>query len=146
MKAKQSPMLVNTADASTGIITPIQYARTADGKIDLGAYKNKRGQIKENNLTINVKIVDARRRYGHLDLKVMPISGEGEVWVERKNISIEDDPALSQNAAPKKDKEVRISIPRTAKTAEAAKTTGIPAIEDLRTLIGKIIAEERANS
>lgn len=95
-KAKQSPMLVNTAK-SDGIITPIKYARTKDGKIDLDAYKNKKGQIKENNLTINVKILDSRVRYGHLDLKVTPLNGEGEVWVERKNILIENDPAMTKN-------------------------------------------------
>ncbi|NQW60606.1 hypothetical protein HQ459_07455 [bacterium] len=95
-KAKQSPMLVNTADAADGIITPITYARTKDGKINLAAYKNKKGQIKENNLTINVKILESRVRYGHLDLKVTPLNGEGEVWVERKNILIESDPADTQ--------------------------------------------------
>lgn len=95
-KAKQSPMLVNTAK-SDGIITPIKYARTKDGKIDLDAYKNKKGQIKENNLTINVKILDSRVRYGHLDLKVTPLNGEGEVWVERKNILIENDPAMTKS-------------------------------------------------
>lgn len=93
-KAKQSPMIVNTA-LTDGIITPIKYARTKDGKIDFGAYKGKKGRIKENNLTIDVKIIDARRRYGHLDLRVTPISGEGEVWVERKNIFIENDPAMT---------------------------------------------------
>lgn len=95
-KPKQSPMLVNTAKTD-GIITPISYARTKDGKIDLAAYKNKKGQIKENNLTINVKILESRVRYGHLDLKVTPLNGEGEVWVERKNILIEKDPAMTEN-------------------------------------------------
>jgi hypothetical protein len=95
-KAKQSPMLVNTANAD-GIITPIKYARTKDGKINLAAYKNKKGQIKENNLTINVKILESRVRYGHLDLKVTPLNGEGEVWVERKNILIESDPAMTKD-------------------------------------------------
>ena len=95
-KAKQSPMLVNTASAD-GIITPIKYARTKDGKINLAAYKNKKGQIKENNLTINVKILESRVRYGHLDLKVTPLNGSGEVWVERKNILIESDPAMTKN-------------------------------------------------
>ena len=95
-KAKQSPMLVNTAK-SDGIITPIKYARTKDGKIDLSAYRGKKGKIEENNLTINVKILESRVRYGHLDLKVTPLNGEGEVWVERKNILIEKDPAMTEN-------------------------------------------------
>lgn len=92
-KAKQSPMLVNTANAEDGIITPIKYARTKEGRINLPAYKGKKGQVKENNLLINVKILDSRVRFGHLDLKVTPLDGSGEVWVERKNILIEKDPA-----------------------------------------------------
>ena len=42
-----------------------------------------------------MKIINARRRFGHLDLLVIPTSGTGEVWVERKNIQIINDPALS---------------------------------------------------
>ena len=47
-------------------------------------------------MTVNVKIVDARRRFGHLDLLVVPVSGSGEVWVERKNIEIFNDPATTR--------------------------------------------------
>ena len=92
MEKKQGPYLVNTA-AVGETNTPIKYARTKDGKINLAAYKGKKGQIIENNLNINVKILDARTRYGHLDLKVTPLAGRGEVWVERKNIQIDNDPA-----------------------------------------------------
>jgi hypothetical protein len=86
--------LVNTADIE-GAVTPIKYARTPDGKIDYKAYCGLTGSIKANGLTINVRIVDARRRYGHLDLQVTPIDGAGTVWVERKNIVINEDPANS---------------------------------------------------
>jgi len=86
--------LVNTADIE-GAVTPIKYARTPDGKIDYKAYCGLTGSIKANGLTINVRIVDARRRYGHLDLQVTPIDGADTVWVERKNIIINDDPANS---------------------------------------------------
>jgi hypothetical protein len=86
--------LVNTADIE-GAVTPIKYARTPDGKIDYKAYCGLTGSIKANGLTINVRIVDARRRYGHLDLQVTPIDGAGTVWVERKNIIINEDPANS---------------------------------------------------
>lgn len=91
-RQQQGPLLVNTPDIGAEK-THIRYARTKDGKINLGAYKGKKGRIVENNLTINVKILEARTRYGHLDLKVSPIAGEGEVWVERKNIQIDNDPA-----------------------------------------------------
>jgi hypothetical protein len=86
--------LVNTADIE-GAVTPIKYARTPDGKIDYKAYCGLTGSIKANGLTVNVRIVDARRRYGHLDLQVTPIDGADTVWVERKNIVINDDPANS---------------------------------------------------
>lgn len=134
MKTKQSPMLVNTADAATGIITPIKYAKTKDGKIDLAAYKGKSGRIKENNLTIDVTIVDARRRYGHLDLNVTPLSGSGNVWVERKNIEIDDDPAFNQTSPTMK---VEIEL--------ASENAGHSvALEDLRELVAKMVAEERS--
>jgi hypothetical protein len=86
--------LVNTADIE-GAVTPIKYARTPDGKIDYKAYCGLTGSIKANGLTVNVRIVDARRRYGHLDLQVTPTDGADTVWVERKNIVINDDPANS---------------------------------------------------
>jgi len=86
--------LVNTADIE-GAVTPIKYGRTPDGKIDYKAYCGLTGSIKANGLTINVRIVDARRRYGHLDLQVTPIDGADTVWVERKNIVINEDPANS---------------------------------------------------
>ena len=86
--------LVNTADIE-GAVTPIKYARTPDGKIDYKAYCGLTGSIKANGLTVNVRIVDARRRYGHLDLQVTPMDGADTVWVERKNIVINDDPANS---------------------------------------------------
>jgi len=86
--------LVNTADIE-GAVTPIKYARTPDGKIDYKAYCGLTGSIKANGLTVNVRIVDARRRYGHLDLQVTPMDGADTVWVERKNITIKDDPANS---------------------------------------------------
>ena len=37
-------------------------------------------------LTIGVRIKDARVRFGHIDLLVQPLEGEGEVWVEKHRI------------------------------------------------------------
>ena len=71
-----------------------RYALTPDGKIDYEAYKGLDGAIEENGLTIDVRVVDARRRYGHLDLLVVPKSGSGERWIERKNIILLQDPAV----------------------------------------------------
>lgn len=79
-----------------GYLESVTYARTAEGKIDYKAYKNLKGIIHEKGLSIAVRIIDARRRYGHLDLKVTPLKGAGETWVERKNIVIPNDPALEK--------------------------------------------------
>lgn len=132
-KPKQSPMLVNTAKTD-GIITPISYARTKDGKIDLAAYKNKKGQIKENNLTINVKILESRVRYGHLDLKVTPVAGHGEVWVERKNILIENDPGMTKN-------ENSLAARKFASDHESRKVDQVSglSVEELKSMIAALI-------
>jgi hypothetical protein len=135
MKTNQSPRLVNTADPKTGIVTPINYARTSDGKIDLDAYKGKYGQVVENNLTIDVKIVDARRRYGHLDLKVTPLSGSGQVWVERKNIEIHDDPATT-------NKKSSLSTKKNMKVEVPGKDKALT-IDELQGLISTILSENR---
>jgi hypothetical protein len=41
-------------------------------------------------LRFAVLILDARSRYGHLDYKVTPISGEGETWHADSNITVLD--------------------------------------------------------
>lgn len=71
-----------------------RYALTPDGKINYEAYKGLDGTIHENGLNIEVRVVDARRRYGHLDLLVVPKAGSGERWTERKNIVLYEDPAI----------------------------------------------------
>lgn len=65
-----------------------QYKRRPDGKIDLESYVGLNGTITENGLTIEVAIVAARTRYGHLDLNVIPKAGTGNRWVEYKNLTI----------------------------------------------------------
>jgi hypothetical protein len=69
--------------------------RTEDGKVDTNAYLNLTGTITQDGLTVEVKTIGARTRYGHLDLEVVPVAGHGRRWVERKNIVLNDDPALS---------------------------------------------------
>lgn len=76
-----------------------KYARTPEGKIDYGAYVGLDAEITENGLTIETRIVGARARYGHLDLEVTPISGCGTRWVEYKNVSLANDPALVSEAS-----------------------------------------------
>lgn len=73
-------------------------ARTADGKVDTNAYINLEGTIEQDGLTVSVKTIGARVRYGHLDLEVVPVAGAGRRWIERKNIVLSNDPA--KNASP----------------------------------------------
>lgn len=80
-----------------------RFARTSDGRIDFDAYEGLRATTDFGPLVIEVQIIGARQRYGHLDLLCTPIAGLGERWIERKNLTINDDPAdapaeLSQDA------------------------------------------------
>lgn len=135
---QQGPLLVNTPDIGAEK-THIKYARTKDGKINLDAYKGKKGRIVENNLTINVKILEARTRYGHLDLKVTPIAGEGQVWVERKSIQIDKDPAYV------KTYEVPHSSIKSVSLDEAKALNTMNA-KELRDLVSAMVANNKQNS
>jgi len=41
-------------------------------------------------LRFAVLILDARSRYGHLDYKVTPVSGDGETWHADSNVTVLD--------------------------------------------------------
>lgn len=72
---------------------PNKYARTADGKINFEAYKGLYASVTENGMVFDVRITDARQRFGHLDLLCVPVSGSGQRWVEHKNLVFRNDPA-----------------------------------------------------
>ena len=65
------------------------YSKETTTKPDLDAYRDKIGMITVDDLLVEVKITDARLRFGHLDLLVTPVSGSGERWVEKHRISVE---------------------------------------------------------
>ena len=52
----------------------------------------KRGQLRVAGtaLTFEVQILDARNRYGNLDYKVKPMSGEGEAWHEATGLVLDN--------------------------------------------------------
>jgi hypothetical protein len=61
----------------------------SDGETpDLASYRDRTGTIAVDNLRVQVKITDARMRFGHLDLLVTPIAGEGERWIEQHRIEL----------------------------------------------------------
>ena len=72
-----------------------RFARTADGKIDFGAYRGLTATYRTGELDFEVTIVESRQRFGHLDLLITPQAGSGQRWTEFKNMSIHNDPALN---------------------------------------------------
>ena len=76
-----------------------RYALTSDGKIDYEIYKGLTASVEETGLVVDVRIVDTRRRYGHLDFLVVPVSGSGERWTEFKNVTLHNDPIAGLPAA-----------------------------------------------
>lgn len=57
-------------------------------KPDLETYRDKIGTIAVDDLRIQVKVTDARMRFGHLDLLVTPVSGTGERWIEQHRVEL----------------------------------------------------------
>lgn len=127
------PRLISTP-ATEETMKNIAYARTAEGRIDLDAYKGLNGTIESNNLKVDVKINNARVRYGHLDLNVSPVAGTGEVWIERKNIEIANDPATKAKAPVAKMKTRKI---------DESKPENASAKNDIKEMIRMMIQEER---
>jgi len=135
---KTQKNLVNTPGAD-GVISPINYMRNAKGMIDLEAYKGLEGRVTQNNLTVNVKITDARIRYGHLDLCVTPIAGEGTVWVERKNIVIPEDKSAKRKATSRIGKMSFDSD--NYNRGAVSKPSDMVSADELRAMIKALVAE-----
>jgi hypothetical protein len=57
--------------------------------LDLSEYNGRTGTIKMDALTVGVKINEARVRFGHIDLRVTPINGWGEKWIESRRVSVD---------------------------------------------------------
>ena len=55
---------------------------------ELNQYLYQPGLIHIDDMAIKVVITNARRRYGHLDLLVTPVSGTGEKWMENHKVVI----------------------------------------------------------
>lgn len=47
-----------------------------------------RGTIEVNGLTFDVIVVSRRKRYGHTDLLVTPVSGVGKRWMEKSKVAM----------------------------------------------------------
>ena len=66
----------------------ITASNTGLYETDLEIYKNRNGTIDVGGLIVAVRVTDARFRYGHIDLKVTPLSGQGERWIESGKVSL----------------------------------------------------------
>lgn len=64
------------------------YTPTKGDKPNLDDYKGRTGTIAVDDLMVEVKIADARLRFGHLDLLVTPVAGSGERWVEQHRVEV----------------------------------------------------------
>jgi hypothetical protein len=64
------------------------YTPKEGGAPDLNAYRDKVGTLAVDDLRVQVRITDARLRFGHLDLLVTPVSGTGERWIEQHRVQI----------------------------------------------------------
>ena len=56
----------------------------------LDTYNDRTGNMALGGLTFRVRVIRARTRYGHLDLLVTPISGDGERWVENHRVTLDE--------------------------------------------------------
>ncbi|MFZ9715832.1 MAG: hypothetical protein ACO3CH_00045 [Ilumatobacteraceae bacterium] len=50
--------------------------------------KGKMGQIEYETMQIAVKILEIRRRFGHVDALVTPDSGKGEKWIALHKVKV----------------------------------------------------------
>jgi hypothetical protein len=55
---------------------------------DIAALRGMSGVMKMEDLQISVNVVEARLRFGHLDLLVTPVAGTGERWVETHRVAL----------------------------------------------------------
>ena len=52
----------------------------------LDAFRGRDGFMAMGDLQVAVNVIDARLRFGHVDLRVTPITGDGEQWVEQHRV------------------------------------------------------------
>ena len=55
---------------------------------DLDQFLHKMGTVEFDGLVVSITVTGARFRYGHIDLRVTPVSGRGDRWIEIKKINL----------------------------------------------------------
>lgn len=56
--------------------------------INLSEYRDRKGTISMDGLEVGVNVTDARVRFGHLDLLVTPVAGNGHKWIESRRVTL----------------------------------------------------------
>ena len=64
------------------------YSKKLDNMPDLDTFPGRNGIMTVDDLSVEVKITDARLRFGHLDLLITPVAGDGEQWVEEARVAM----------------------------------------------------------
>lgn len=64
------------------------YNKTDVEKADPKSLIGSLGLVTCDDLEVEVRVENARVRFGHIDLLVTPISGTGEQWIEKHRIKI----------------------------------------------------------
>lgn len=63
------------------------YTKTEITQMNLQSLIGTIGTLTVGQLDVNVKVVDVRVRFGHVDLLVEPTNGSGTEWVEKHRIT-----------------------------------------------------------
>ena len=58
-------------------------------EVDLASFAGRSGSIDFHGLSIRVRVLEARRRFGHIDFLLTPEAGEGERWMEHHRVSLD---------------------------------------------------------
>lgn len=62
------------------------YTKEDITDIDIAQLKGMSGTMSIDALHVGICIIDARRRFGHVDVLVEPLNGTGEQWVEKHRV------------------------------------------------------------
>lgn len=54
------------------------------------AIKGKTGQLRDGGLWWPIRVLDARKVWGRVDVLIQPISGKGQRWIEQSRVVLDD--------------------------------------------------------
>jgi len=56
---------------------------------NLASFSGRVGTVEVDSLNFGITVVEARVRFGHLDLRVAPLNGTGAKWFEAHRVSLD---------------------------------------------------------